>query len=112
MNIDAFVVSWPRGGQRHLLLYAFGRSLLSRGRMCVWEGGGWVWAHACRCWCGVVVVWGDGRATRRGKLDGRGRKCEGRAEAHERGAESAGLGGPGGGVAGGALGDGHAFLFV
>ena len=59
-----------------------------------------------------MVVWGDGRAAQRGKLDGRGRKCEGRAEAHERGAESAGLGGPGGGALGCAGGrEPHAFLF-
>jgi hypothetical protein len=57
----------------------------------------------------AALVWGGGRATRRGKLDGRGRKCEGRAEAHERGAESAGLGGPGGGGLGCAGGGGHTF---
>ena len=61
---------------------------------------------------GAALVWGGGRATRRGKLGGRGRKCEGRAEAYERGAESAGLGGPGGGGAGGALGDVHTFFCV
>ena len=62
---------------------------------------------------GAALVWGGGRATRRGKLDGRGRKCEGRAEAHERGAEGAGLGGPGGGGLGCAGGGGHTFyLFL
>ena len=71
-----------------------------------------MWARAGKGWGGVVGVWGDGRAAQRGKLDGRGRKCEGRAEAHERGAEGAGLGGRGGEGSGCALGgDEHAFLF-
>ena len=71
----------------------------------------WVPAHGGG-WSGVVVVWGGGRATRRRKLDGRSRKCKGRAKAHERSAESAGLGGPGGGGLGCAGGGGHTFYLV
>ena len=61
---------------------------------------------------GGVVGWGDGMAARRGKVDGRGRECEGRAQEKERGGSVAGLGGTGGGGSGCALGgDAHAFLF-
>jgi len=66
-----------------------------------------VWARAGKGWGGVVVVWGDGGATRRGKVDGRDRACEECREEKERGAERAGLGGSGGGGQGCA--GGHAW---
>ena len=53
------------------------------------------------------MVWGEGRATRRGKVDWPGRECEGKREEKERGAGSAGLGGPSGGGQGCA--GGHAW---
>ena len=59
-----------------------------------------------------MVGWGDGMAARRGKVDGRGRECEGRAEEKERGESVAGLGGASGGGRGCARGrEPHAFLF-
>ena len=59
------------------------------------------------------MVWGEGRATRRGKVDWPGRECEGKRGEKERGAGSAGLGGPSGGGQGCAGDKGnHACFFV
>jgi len=54
---------------RALRVFRIARSRTGSGCGCAWMARG-VQAHAGG-WCGVVVVWGEGRATRREILDGR-----------------------------------------